>query len=181
MKGCIDDSKLINEEKLKQMGVSKDLTKTFLDHPHFTPRHDTVIVEALAGLPGVRGRVAFIRSILSAEDEESANFFQGMAEIMRGYHDTVAPITDVTVLAGWSVAKSESGTALIPFPMDHGVWTRKAEQFVEYMAANYRPPGFPGRFEMWLTGTVSPTAKNELQNRGFKVVEDVDQRIVLNN
>jgi len=173
--------RLINEEKLKQMGVSKDLTKTFLDHPHFTPRHDTVIVEALAGLSGARGRDAFIRSILSAEDEESANFFQGMAEIMRGYHDTTAPITDVTVLAGWTIAKSESGTALIPFPMDHGVWTRRAEQFVKYMAENYRPPGSMGKFEIWLTGTVSPRAKAELQSRGFKVVEDVDQRIVLMN
>jgi len=100
---------------------------------------------------------------------------------MRGYHDTTAPITDVTVLAGWTIAKSANGTSLIPFPMDHGVWTRRAEQFVKYMAENYRPPGSMGKFEIWLTGTVSPRAKAELQSRGFKVVEDVDQRIVLMN
>jgi hypothetical protein len=173
--------RLINEEKLKKMGVSKNLIKTFLDHPHFTPRHDTVIVESLAGLSGARGRDTFIRSILSAEDEESANFFQGMAEILRGYHDTTAPITDVTVLAGWTIAKSVNGTALIPFPMDHGVWTSRAEQFVKYITKNYRPPGFTGKFEIWLTGTVSPKAKAGLQSGGLKVVEDVDQRIILMN
>ncbi len=170
--------RLFNEEKLGRMGVSKDLIKTFLDHPHFTPRHDTVIAEALAGLSGARGRDAFIRSILAAADADGVNFFQGMAEIMRGYRDTVAPITDVTVLAGWTVAKSANGTALIPFPMDHGVWTKRAVRFGNYITVNYRPPGFTGRFEMWLTGTVLAKAKSELLSRGIKVVEDVDQRIV---
>ncbi len=163
------------------MGVSKDLIKTFLDHPHFTPRHDTVIVEALVGLTRARGRDAFLRWILAAEDEESANFYQAMAEIMRGYSDTVAPITDVTVQAGWAVAKSATGTVLIPFPMDHGVWTRRAERFIDYMKTNYRSLAFKGQFELWLTGTVSPRAKDELRKRGFNVVENVGRRIVLMN
>ncbi len=172
---------LINEEKLERMGVSKDLIKTFLDHPHFTPRHDTVIVEALVGLTRARGRDAFLRWILAAEDEESANFYQAMAEIMRGYNNTVAPITDVTVQAGWAVAQSANGTALIPFPLDHGVWTRRAERFIDYMKTNYRSPAFKGQFEMWLTGTVSPRVKDELRKRGFNVIENVGRRIVLMN
>ena len=34
-------------------------------------------------------------------------------------------------------------------------------------------PGLNGNFELWTTGTLSNRAKQELQARGFKVVEHV--------
>ncbi len=52
--------RIINNDKLSAMGISKDLAQRFLDHPTFTPRHDTVIAAALAELRGARGRDIFL-------------------------------------------------------------------------------------------------------------------------
>jgi hypothetical protein len=44
------------------------------------------------------------------------------------------------------------------------------------MKATYKAPGFNGRFELWVTGSLSPTAKQELQVRGFTTVDQVGAR-----
>src|SRR3546814_10241312 len=58
--------------------IGDDLALRFLDHPAFTPRHDTLIVAALTNLDGVRGRNRFIELCLRAQDEVGANFFQNV-------------------------------------------------------------------------------------------------------
>src|SRR5262249_11855594 len=35
--------RIINDEKLAKIGIPEDLRKRFLDHPVYTPRHDTII------------------------------------------------------------------------------------------------------------------------------------------
>ena len=171
--------RIINMKKLNAMGVSKALAARFLDHQIFTPRHDTIIVANLEGLQGARGRDAFIRAILSAKDVVGANFFMNIAQTMKGYHDIVSPISDITIVGGFVVARAQNGTALIPFPMDHGVWSQRANNFVSGLIQNYRPAGFDGQFEMWVTGTVSPLARQQLPQLGVVVAEDVDQRILI--
>src|SRR5207244_1318260 len=61
--------RIINEEQLQAMGVPAALIQKFLDHPAFTPRHDTVIVAALSQLDGVKGRDMFIELCLRAQAE----------------------------------------------------------------------------------------------------------------
>ena len=54
---------------------------------------------------------------------------------------------------------------------------RGTEELSQELKANYRAPGFNGSFEFWVTGTLSPYAKQQLQARGFTVVEQVGGRI----
>jgi hypothetical protein len=169
--------RIINEQKLSAMGVSPGLAKRFLDHPIFTPRHDTVIVHALSGLKGARGRDVFLESALVAEDEVGANFFEDIAEIMSGYHETAAPIGEIAVVNGFVLARTKKGTALLPFPLDHGVWSERADRVITNLQATYAAAGFSGKFEIWVTGTVTPLARRQLQLRGMEVVENVDARI----
>jgi hypothetical protein len=167
----------INEGKLAQMGVAPDLAKRFLDHPVYTPRHDLLLAESLARLDGAAGRDAYLAAALAAQDEDEANFFVNTAQIMRGYHETVSPITQISMLDVLPVAQTRSGVAVIPFALDHGVWTANADRLSRHLKANYRAPGFNGRFELWVLGTLSPKAGQELQARGFAVVERAGGRI----
>lgn len=169
--------RIINEEKFKQMGMPADLAKQFLDHPVYTPRQDLILVDSLARLGGAAGRDGYLRATLAAQDEAEANFFVNTAQIMRGYHETRSPITQITMVNVLPVAQTRSGAALIPFALDHGVWTANADKISQHLKANYRAPGFNGQFEFWVTGTLSPTARQELQARGFTVVEQVGGRI----
>jgi hypothetical protein len=169
----------IANAKLTEMGISEELRKSFLDHPQYSVRHKAVIVGCLTLLEGASGRDSFLKYSLQADDEETANFFQNMAETMRGYNEKVSPIGEVDVVFGLVFAKAENGTVLIPFPLDHGVWTEQADFVIRNGLIRYRESkGVSGaKFEMWVTGTLSPLAKKRLEGLGVKPVEDVDKRI----
>lgn len=55
------------------------------------------------------------------------------------------------------------------------------EELSQELKANYRAPGFNGSFEFWVTGTLSPKGKKDLQARGFSVVEQAGTRIDIVN
>jgi hypothetical protein len=167
----------INAEKLSAMGVRKELQTQFLDHPAFTPRHDTILVGSLASMTNARGRDAFVKLALSADDEVSANFFTQMAETLHGYHETVSPIRQITVKAPAVLAQAANGSVLVPYPLDYGVWTQKADESSSRLLASHKGAKGPGTFELWVTGTLSPLARQQLTGRGVKVVENVDARI----
>jgi len=167
----------INERKLQSMGVDRSLTERFLNSTQLSPRHKTVIVASLEKLSGARGREAFINFALKADDEDSANFMQNMAEILAAYQQTVSSIQEITA-PGIVLARAANGTVMIPFPLDYGVWTVRAEKVVKTTLANYKTSGrTPAKFELWVTGAVSPLARTQLDAQGIKVVEHVDRRI----
>jgi len=168
--------RIINEEKLKQMGINPDVAKAYLDQPIYTPTQNLLLVDSLARLGAATGRDAYLNASLVAAHEVEANFFVNMAQILRGYHETQGPITGITMVGALTVAQTKAGAAVIPFALDYGVWTANADKLSQNMKATYKAPGFNGNFEIWVTGTASPTAKQELQARGFKVVEQVGSR-----
>ena len=169
--------RIINNDKLAAMGISKDLAQRFLDHPVFTPRHDTVITAALADLKGARGRGVFLQAILSAQDEVGADFFMNMAQMLQGYNATVSPIEDIALVNGLTVARAKNGRALIPFPLDRGVWSERGSKIVRHLKQTYEATGFQGEFDFWVTGTVTPRARQGLAALGIAVTENVDERI----
>jgi hypothetical protein len=171
------DLRVRNEKRFAEMGVSKDLTKRFLDHKSFSPRHQTIITEALAGLGAVRGRALFLEAALSADDEVDANFHMANAQILRGYHQSVSPLTELRQVAGVLMAQSRSGTVLVPFPLDYGVLRERSDKLADEIKAKYAAPGFNGKFDLWVMGTASPRAKEEFARKGITIVEQVNRRV----
>jgi hypothetical protein len=164
----------VNEQKLQAMGVDRSVAERFLNSTQLSPRHKTVIVASLARLSGARGKDAFLNFATQATDESSANFMQNMAEIMAAYP---SPIQEISA-PGIVLARAANGTVLIPFPLDYGVWTVRAEKVVKTTLANYKTSGrTPAKFELWVTGMVSSLARRQLEAQGIKVVEHVDRRI----
>ena len=102
---------------------------------------------------------------------------QNMAEILAAYQQTVSPIQEITA-PGIILARAANGTVLIPFPLDYGVWTVRAEKVVKTTLAGQKKGGRnPAKIELWVTGAVSPLARQQLQAQGITVVEHVDRRI----
>jgi hypothetical protein len=167
----------LNERKLQAMGVDPGLTQRFLNHNQLSPRHKTVIVASLEKLSGARGREALINFALQAHDEDSANFMQNLAEILVAYQQTVSPIQEITA-PGIILARAANGTVVIPFPLDYGVWTVRAEKVVKNTLASYKKTSrTPAGFELWVTGAVSPLARRQLEAQGVKVVERLSRRL----
>jgi hypothetical protein len=168
--------RIINEEKLKQMGIPDELAKRYLDQPVYTPSQNLLLVDSLARLGAATGRDAYLNASLVAADEVEANFFVNMAQILRGYHETQGPIKGLSMVGALTVAQTKSGAAVIPFALDYGVWTANADRLSQRMKATYKAPGFNGNFELWVTGSLSATAKRQMETRGFKVVEQAGSR-----
>lgn len=168
----------MNEAKLLGMGMSSGLVQQFLDHPNYTPTHDTVIANSLDALRGSMGRDAFLQQALSADDEETANFYMAIAETMRGYAQKVSPIQEIGVYGPLVFARAKNGVVMVPLPLDQGFWTERASQRVPSALAAYRGNNpLAKNFEFWVTGTVSKLAADELAKVRVKVVERVDKRI----
>lgn len=173
-------SKIRSEAKKKfaEMGISEELVKEFLENPNCTPRHTTVIVANLMKLEGAQGRDKFIEYSLSATDEESANFIQNVAETIRGYHETVSPIKEIMMNSNIVLAKSKEDTVLIPFPLDYGIWREETEKLFTHFIETYKKEIGPDvKFDLWVTGTVSPLARKNLEELGVQVAEKVYERI----
>jgi len=171
------DLRARNDKRLTEMGIPAAVIQRFLDHKAFTPRHDTIITEALAGLDGVRGREVFLEAASKADDEVDANLYMTMAQILRGYHLGVSRLTDIREMSGLMIAQSQGGIALIPFPLDYGVWRQGGDQLSDQMKTTYAAPGFNGKFEIWVTGKVSPRAQQAFAAKNITVVEEVNRRI----
>ena len=168
--------RIINEDKLKQMGISDDFAKRFLDQPFYTPRQQLILVDSLSRLGSAIGRDAYLNASLVALDEVEANFFVNTAQILRGYHESQGPITGITMIGALTVAQTKAGPAMIPFALDYGVWTANADKLSQNLKTAYVVPGFNDNFQFWVTGSVSPKAKREMEARGFAVVEQVSGR-----
>ena len=74
-------------------------------------------------------------------------------------------------------ARAKNGRALIPFALDHGVWSEPGSGVISHMKQTYEADGFRGNYDLWVTGTVTPRARRELAAMGIKVTENVDERI----
>src|SRR4029450_7756543 len=108
--------RMLNDERLTKMGIPEDLRKRYLDHPSFTPRHDTIITTNLEALGNVTGRDAFLTLAPGAADETEANLYTGMVQLLRGYHQTVSPLTSIAALNRITVAQTKAGRALVGPP-----------------------------------------------------------------
>jgi hypothetical protein len=169
----------MNEEKLLAMEVSQEVTKKFLDSPFFTPRHHTIIASDLAAMERAKGIEVFITRALLASDEQTANFFQDMADTMHGYNEIVSPITNISVVSGLIFARSQSGSVLMPFPIDNVIWTEKNATIVNAAVTGYKSANpSDSKLELWVRGTVTPLARKNLEALGIKVVEQVEKTIM---
>jgi hypothetical protein len=168
----------LNDEKLAAGGIAKALRTQFLDHPEFSPTHDTIIAEAILGLGSVAGRSAFLQAALTAQDEAHALFYVTASQILRGYHQSVAPLREIRAVGQWLiVGRSTTGVGVIPLPADHLLWMERVDDLLRTVKAAYRPEGFKGRFEVWTPGRVSARAHAELAQRGFSAVERLGLKI----
>jgi hypothetical protein len=96
---------------------------------------------------------------------------------MLGYNDTVAPLKQLAVIYGFPVARSSKNSALMPLPLDHGVWSERASRVMTAMMDKSKADGFTGGIDLWVTGTLSPIARDRLTDLGYRVTENVDAKI----
>lgn len=168
----------MNAEKLNAMGVNPEIADAFLNNPIFSPREQTLLVDALNEMGGVADRGAFIRLALPSQNSTVAFFRQRQAQMYEGYNKSVTPLGSFISLGQFAVARTANGALVFNLPLDYLVWTEPMAQLMT--AANQLVNNLPGVKEkqIWLTGTLSPRAKKEIESRGWQVHDRAEAQLL---
>jgi hypothetical protein len=168
-----------NREALRQMRVPDTVVDRFLENRLLSPRHQTVIVEAMKALRGIPGRSAFIQYAARTDSEDAALLFQEMAELLADYHRSVAPIQRLDIYLNIPVAYTGQGSAVILLPIDRLLWTERTSGIATSLGQTLPKPPPVRKTEVWMTGDASDRARAGLQQLGITLVEHAGQRLPL--
>src|SRR5262249_46810270 len=126
----------------------------------------TALLEALRTLGPGPGRTDVIPWALTAQSDAQARFIAGAVVILAAYHRTQGPIAALRV-SGTLVAQTPAGGLVVPAPVDYVAWTERVARFA------HRPDLAGQNRQIWLTGRLSPRARQELTRLKWTARENV--------
>ena len=163
----------VNRDKLKSMGVDKDLIEALLVNRNYTPIDMTVIVASLDSLVGVEDRDIFLRRAVKVDQRAIAFFMRRHAELLRraaaaGGRD----LRGSCLLGGYPFNVTRDGRIVGVMPIDTLLGPRHTAPVLRDSAADAKAIKHPGPVDLRITGTATPLAKKELRALGWRVVEN---------
>ncbi|MDE0144931.1 MAG: hypothetical protein OXI53_00620 [Nitrospira sp.] len=159
----------LNRDKLEIMGLDDSLIETFLQHPWYSPRHETVLVQALFEMNIVKNRKTFFKVATSARFEEEALFFQRIAEMLLSYHQNVKPLEEfVAIDDRLLMGLTRDHTLIGMLPVEFLPWRSELAESAETVATWTSSKGLK-KVELWMTGKPTPRAHRELLAKGITV------------
>ena len=165
-----EDLRRLNRDKLETMGIDDSIIEGFLSHAWYSPRHETVIVQALSEMQSVANRGRFLEVAMSAQFEEDALFFQRLSEMLVAYHLNIRPLSDIVAINNQLVAGYANNHTLIAMiPTDRLAWQREVAEAAQHIR-NWKNPEHPTQtVEVWISGEPTPLAAKSLKAMGLTV------------
>ena len=167
-----------NLQKLNAMGVNPQVADWFLNNTIFSPREQTLFVHALGEMNGVADRGAIVRLSLSSQNPTIALFRQRQAQMYAGYNKSVTPLESFISLGGlFAAGRTKNGALVVVLPLDYLVWTEPMAHLLT--GANQLMSELSGIKEkqVWITGTLSPRARKEIESRGWQVRDRAEAQL----
>jgi hypothetical protein len=153
-------------ELLAGMGVSEATIAAFYANSSFTPTDKAVIVEALASLGEADGIEAFVARAAEASSESEGFAYRRKAQLTAAYHRRISPVRSFVRAGSTPVMETDDGLIAI-VPVDYVYWSPEL--------ASFASDG--GEGQLWITGTASTRAEEELESRGWTVVTSASRRL----
>lgn len=168
-----EDIRRINRERLMRMNMEPYVAESLLDHPQYSPRHETFLAGSLYEMNGVDGRADFVEQAAKVKSVNAALIFQKMAELMYEYHSKVMEIERIVIIRRFPLGITREGNLFMPFVCDYEVWSKQLAILATEIVEEY--PEIAGTIdgiEMWSTGKLSDKAKEKLSYMGFDIYEN---------
>ena len=147
--------------------------------PEVTRRR--LYLESLAGflaeMKGVKEHRVFITAAATADEEAAALYLRVQAQMM-SYFSKSHPVERFLEIRGRPYLLTKNRVIVGNAPLDHVLWTdrlSRAERAVS--RAIGKMPDIRGK-EIRVSGTVDPKALKALQNRGWKVKDRLQERLL---
>jgi hypothetical protein len=152
------------ENKLKELKVSEEVSRTFMHNPAIPLSLQVAIVENLARLTNAAGRPGVIALAGSLVTESQTRYVASAVRMLADYHEKTKPIT-VIAAPGPILGRDQDGRLVAPAPVDYVSWTKRVAGFASSEALKA-----PQR-TLLLTGKISPQAQKEFEALGWTVRE----------
>jgi hypothetical protein len=156
-----------DEKALQRLNVPATTIKTFMRNPVFPLSVQTAFITNLERLSGVPGSVKTVELASTAESEVQARFLTDAVGMLVRYNDTHAPIARLLVRRA-IIGQDRNGVIVVQAPVDYVSWTELVSSFA------HRPDLATSRRIIWLTGQLSPMAKENFRTLGWTVNEKVN-------
>jgi hypothetical protein len=162
----------INDEKLKAMEVPESTRKAFLKNHDYSPQEATLLVGELDSMKNVAGREKFIAVAAQVTEESVALFMRLRAQMMAHYYAKVEKSVRIIEVNGTPLLQRKDGVVAALVPLDYVAWTAALWRKESALSESAKKlPGIKGK-KLWIEGTVSPMARQNLQGKGWKVREN---------
>ena len=153
-----------NQNRLEELKIPPSDIHAFMRNPAFPLSVQTAFVANMGHLSGVPGLPDAVLLANTAHSEAQARFLTNAMGMLVRYHQTQKPITRI-IARGTIIGVDSDNTIVVQAPVDYVSWTERASYF-----ANRPDLNKPHR-NIWITGQLSPDAKEHFQGLGWIVVE----------
>lgn len=160
----------INRTILEEMDINGATIDTFLKHKDISPTNQTIITRKLHDIRQADGCAEFLKMVNTSQDTTDVLFFQRVLLMIVKCHSEVSPVKKISNLNGLPVIYTASNNLVIPLSIDYGWWSEDGEHLAAAIA-NYKPGFEVAKRVIYVSGSLSTLAKEQLTKRGF-VVED---------
>lgn len=168
----------INLQKMQDMGISADLTDSFLNNYSYNPQEETLLVGELATMKGVKGRDVFFSVANSATERTVAVYYRFVAQMMAGYHANINPVEQIIDIDGTLHVLTKSGAVALISPVDYVFLTARVENKLNRLDERINTMGESRGKEIWITGKMDGKALDSFRERGWKVREDAAVELI---
>ena len=173
------DLRKMNRGRLAAMGVDQHVADIFIANGTYTPREQTFLVAALDNMANTSNRAEFIKFATLTDNPDIAFFRQRQAQMYAAYHRTIEPVDSFVSIGEISTARTKSGKIVFNVPLDYLIWTKNMAAVASIITQNVaRMEGISGR-EIWVTGTMSPLARESISKMGWTVHDQAQSKLSL--
>ena len=159
----------INEQRLAELGVSKEVQSRFFKNKRFSPSAQTRFIAALHAVKA-KGCDDYVDAASEAQQEREMLFFVESAELLQAFH-AQSPVAEVLRDSRAMVARSAAGEATILVPLDQVYWSEAFAKAAAEVDGRARKELGAGTVSLRIPGKVSARARKELEAMKWKVQE----------
>lgn len=168
-----------NRKKLTSLNIDPNLTDLFINNPYLSPRQQTYIVAAVEALNEVGAREVPLMVALQVKDGDQAVAITTLTIMQAAYNNKVKELEQLYTVQRIMGARDADGSYLLIVPADYLTWNAKLAGAVTAMEAVASNTSDASK-QLWLLGAVSPTARLELEQRGWVIHEKIGKKIGVN-
>ena len=152
-------------------GLSEGEISNFENSLLLTPTRQTVLVDDVTALPGVKGRAELLRHASAVTSEEEIEVFLESARLLMAFH-AKQPVSRILSGVRLPTAQMSDGRLAVFGAFDAVYWTQDVARYSGELKSALADENGPG-LDVWLLGTASTRARRELANLGWAVHEQV--------